>query len=104
MKKLLLLPIVLLIAACSPQEAADEVQQQTMEAITEIGYIAERSIMPYYPYFKEWQYCEINGEVYEDVTFMYTDLGLGYMVDDILYYELEMVVTYCETPILTEVE
>lgn len=104
MKRLLLVPIALLLVACEPQEAADEVQRQTLEAITEIAAIAEVSVMPYYPYFREWELCEINGEVYNNVTFMYTDLGLGYMVDDILYYKLNMEVTYCETPVLIEVE
>lgn len=85
---MLLLSIVTL-AACEPDNSVIVEMQEVSAAV-------EDARLPYYPYFSEWTVCEINGELYNDVTFMYTDLGLGYMVDDILYYKLDMVVTYCE--------
>ena len=91
MKKLFLLPIALLLIACEPTD-----EPQPIQALQEIGATIEEARLPYYPYFSQWQLCEINGETFNDVTFMYTELGLGYMVDDILYYRLEMEVTYCE--------
>ena len=83
-----MLPL-LLLAACTP---SDDVIVEVQEVSAQV----EEARLPYYPYFSEWQLCEINGEQYNNVTFMYTDLGLGYMVDDILYYRLNMEVTYCE--------
>lgn len=91
MKRLLLLPLSLLLIACEPTD-----EPQPIQALQEVSAQVETSMLPYYPYFKNWDICEINGEMYEDVTFMYTDLGLGYMVDGILYYRLEMEVTYCK--------
>lgn len=98
MKKLLVLPLILLVVACTPT-GPDPVEVAVQEAAATI----EEVRLPYYPYFKYWEKCEINGEVYEQVAFMYTDLGLGYIVDDILYYRLNMEVTWCEGALL-EVE
>lgn len=94
MKKLLLL-LILLLAACTPSD-------EPVIALEEVSAKVEAVSLPYYPYFSKWSFCEINGEVYDDVTFMYTDLGLGYMVDDILYYRLNMEVTYCEGVVIDE--
>ena len=106
MRKFLLLPLVLLLAACQP--AAAEATNITTSGgvvavdplIAEITETLESVMIEGWPYFREWETCIINGETYNNVTFMYTDLGLGYMVDDILYYRLEMEVTECRTVIL----
>lgn len=59
-------------------------------------------MIPDYPYFKEWEMCIINGETLENVSFVYTDLGLGYMYNNALYYRLNMEVEYCERAVLQE--
>ena len=106
MRKFLLLPLVLLLAACQPA-AAESTPVETSGGvvavdplIAEITETLESVMIEGWPYFREWETCIINGETYNNVTFMYTDLGLGYMVDDILYYRLEMEVTECKTVIL----
>ena len=105
MKKLLLLPLLLLLAACQPVEAEDPVVTSGGVAVVdrvleEMVTALEAEMLPVWPYFQTWETCIINGETYNNVTFMYTDLGLGYMVDDILYYRLEMEVESCQTVIL----
>lgn len=105
MKKLLLLPLLLLLAACQPIEAEDPVVTSGGVAVVdrvleEMAMAIESEMLPVFPYFQTWETCIINGETYNNVTFMYTDLGLGYMVDDILYYRLEMEVESCQTVIL----
>ena len=105
MRKFLLLPLVLLLAACQPVEAESSVVtsggvEVVDTMIKDMAELVEASMLPYPPYFRTWKTCVINGETLNDVTFMYTDLGLGYMVDDILYYRLEMEVESCQTVIL----
>lgn len=108
MRKFLLLPLVLLLAACQPAEAETPPDPLATSGgvmvidplIEEIARTVESAMIMDWPYFREWETCIINGETYNNVTFMYTDLGLGYMVDDILYYRLEMEVTECQTVIL----
>lgn len=91
MRKLLLLPLLLVVAACSPDEP-----EPVAVAIRETAEIVEVSMLPYYPYFTEWEVCEINGEVYEDVRFTYTDLGLSYIVDDVVTFRSDLQITYCQ--------
>jgi hypothetical protein len=104
MKKLLLLPIAILLVACESAEASSPETSGLTEAITTIEAISEIRMVPYYSYMTEWDVCEINGEVYENVTFVYTDLGLGYIVENVLYYKNDMKITYCQVAISPEVE
>ena len=111
MKKLLLLPIAILLVACesaevsSPETSGNRIHHNTIEAISEIRMVPSLSkALPYYSYMTEWDVCEINGEVYENVTFVYTDLGLGYIVENVLYYKNDMKITYCQVAISPEVE
>lgn len=88
--KYILLPLTLLLASCTPAQeeiALDYIE--TLEAVQEV-------MIEVYPYFTQWEYCIINGERMDDVQFVYTDLGLGYMIDSGLYYKLDMTVEYCE--------
>lgn len=98
MKKLLLLPLLLLVVACTPDEptSVEVALQEPLQAI-------EASRLSYYPYFTEWEVCEINGQTYEQVSFLYTDLGLGYIVDDVVTYRADMEVTYCQGVIIEEI-
>jgi hypothetical protein len=105
MRKFLLLPLVLVLAACQPAEAETDVVTsggvEVVDAlIRDMAEILEAEMLPYWPYFQTWDTCIINGETLNNVTFMYTDLGLGYMVDDVLWYRLEMEVESCQTVIL----
>jgi hypothetical protein len=105
MKKLLLVPLVLLLAACQPVEAEDTVVTSGGVAVVdrmieEVKTIIEADMISYWPYFQTWDTCVINGETFNNVTFRYTDLGLGYIIDDVLYYRLEMEVESCQTVIL----
>lgn len=109
MRRYLLLPLVLLLAACQPAEAETNiVTSGGMEVVDrlliEVAETLEAEMLREWPYFQTWETCVINGETLNNVTFMYTDLGLGYMVDDILYYRLEMEVEYCQTVLITESE
>lgn len=96
MKKLLLLPIALLLIACEPTD-------EPMEALREVSASVEEVRLPYYPYFSEWQVCEINGETYEQVSFLYTDLGLGYIVDNVITYRADLDITYCQGVIVENI-
>lgn len=105
MKKLLLLVPLLFLAACEPTDEPEPIAL-AVEAATE--RIEESMISPegfmIYPYFEQWEMCIINGEVYNDVAFQYTDLGLGYVHNGTLTYTIDMEVSYCERPILQEVK
>ena len=104
--KYLLLPLVLLLAACQPVTTEPSELETSGGVvvidplIAEITETLESVLLEDCPYFQTWETCVINGETLNNVTFMYTDLGLGYMVDDILYYKLEMVVTECQSVII----
>jgi hypothetical protein len=56
--------------------------------------------MPYYPNNQTWDTCVINGQTLKNVSFVYTELGLGYIVDDVLIYRSIMEVEVCKTAIL----
>jgi hypothetical protein len=58
------------------------------------------AFMPYYPNNQTWDTCVINGETLKNVSFVYTELGLGYIVDDVLIYRSIMEVEVCKTAIL----
>jgi hypothetical protein len=96
MKKLIALALLVLLAGCTTVEGESSVP----EAIQEVSGRLEESMISVYPYFTNWDYCIINGERIDDVQFMYTDIGLGYMVESGLYYKLDMVVEYCEGAVL----
>jgi hypothetical protein len=98
MKKLLLLPLLFVLTACEEDvpEPLRVAYEQTVEQVESIR-------LPYAPYFKYWEKCEINGETYEQVTFLYTDIGLGYIVDNVITYRADLDITYCEG-ILIEIE
>jgi hypothetical protein len=85
--------LTLLVSACEPSEELNEALEVTSQRV-------EESMISVYPYFTNWDYCIINGERIDDVQFMYTDIGLGYMVESGLYYKLDMVVEYCEGAVL----
>jgi hypothetical protein len=55
--------------------------------------------MPYYPNNQTWDTCVINGQTLKNVSFVYTELGLGYIVDDVLIYRSIMEVEVCKTAI-----
>jgi hypothetical protein len=61
----------------------------------------EPAFMPYYPYYQTWDTCVINGNTLTDVSFMYTELGLGYVVDNVLTYRADLDIEICKTA-LTE--
>ena len=105
MRKFLLLPLVLLLAACQPVEAENDiVTSGGMEVvdtlISDMAAIVETEMLPYWPYFQTWDTCIINGEPLNNVTFTYTNLGLAYVVDATIYYVQEMEVESCQTVIL----
>jgi hypothetical protein len=93
--KYVLLPLTLLLIACEPTD-----EPQPIEALQEVSACVKEAMIPYYPYFTQWEYCIINGEQIDNVQFVYTDLGLGYMIDSGLYYRLDMTVEYCEGVII----
>lgn len=89
MKKLILLPL-LLLAACTPEQ--EEVALEYVETLERV----QESMIEVYPYFTEWEVCEIDGEVYENVRFTYTDIGLSYIVDDVVTFRPDLQITYCQ--------
>ena len=93
--KYLLVLLTLLISACEPSGEINQALEVTSERV-------EASMIERYPYFTNWDYCIINGERIDDVEFMYTEIGLGYMVESGLYYRLDMQIEYCEGAVLKE--
>jgi hypothetical protein len=70
--------------------------QTTTEEINTINAIAEVR----WGFFTDnWDTCVINGKTYNDVTFVYTGLGLAYETGNVLRYEPELIVSYCETTV-----
>jgi hypothetical protein len=91
--KYLPLLLTLLVSACEPSGTINEALEATSERV-------EASTIEMYPYFTNWDYCIINGERIENVEFVYTEIGLGYMVESGLYYQLDMTIEYCEGAVL----
>ena len=103
MKKLLLILPLLFLVACEPNDEPEPIALAVQEATERIEEsVIAREGMMIYPYFEQWEMCIINGEVYEQVSFQYTDLGLGYVHNGTLTYTIDMEVTYCERAVLQE--
>lgn len=96
MKKLIALALLVLLAGCTDPDS----EPVALEALTEVSQRVEDSMISVYPYFTNWDYCIINGERIENVQFMYTEIGLGYMVESGIYYKIDMVIEYCEGAVL----
>jgi hypothetical protein len=100
MNKSLLTTIGLLltsaVVATVPIQTTTEEIQTTTEEINTINAIAEVR----WGFFTDnWDTCVINGKTYNDVTFVYTGLGLAYETGNVLRYEPELIVSYCETTV-----
>ena len=85
---------MLLLASCTPQQ-----EEMALEYIDQLEAVQEMMI-EVYPYFTNWDYCIINGEHIENIEFVYTEIGLGYMTSSGIYYQSGMTVEYCEGAVL----
>jgi hypothetical protein len=52
-------------------------------------------------YQQTWDYCVIDGEVYRDVVFSWSDLGRTMIIGDQIIYR-EFVITECRSTIIKE--